>query len=257
MADNSRQLINPNEKLYFTIAAVICTLIYIALIVSLVGILYIVLGFLIWLFATGLMMGRIRGNAVKVSESQFPEIHKFALDISKRMNLHSMPDIYIQQEGGALNAFAAKCLRFNYIVLFADVVEIAYKAGVNDLAYIIAHELAHIKRNHLLWRIILAPALAIPLFGSAYSRACEYTCDRHGAHFVPDGAITGLIILSAGKRLYPKVDAMEFARQSFSEHGFWVWLSELFSTHPFLKKRVYANHRFLGGRGFSFSELTQ
>ncbi|HEX2998926.1 MAG TPA: M48 family metalloprotease, partial [Armatimonadota bacterium] len=79
-----------------------------------------------------------------------------------------------------------------------------------------------------------------PFLGSAYSRACEYTCDSIGAHLVPRGAVDGLLVLAAGKRLYDKVNVNQFAGQTVSERGFFVWLAEVFSTHPPLAARVRA-----------------
>ena len=100
--------------------------------------------------------------------------------------------------------------------------------------------LAHVARGHLKHRWLTAPGRFFPYLGAAYSRACEYTCDRLGAFCQPDGAITGLLALAAGKRLHGLVDVREFAAQAVSDHGFWVRRAELVSSHPLLTKRVAA-----------------
>jgi len=46
--------------------------------------------------------------------------------------------------------------------------------------------------------------------------------------------------LSAGKKLRHHVDASVYAAQVNTENSFWVWLAELFATHPNLPKRVDA-----------------
>lgn len=74
--------------------------------------------------------------------------------------------------------------------------------------------------------------------GSAYSRACEYTCDRVGNALEPDGSIDGLLVLAAGRDLYNQVDAAEYANQRSTERGFFVRFAEIVSTHPNLTKRV-------------------
>jgi Zn-dependent protease with chaperone function len=56
----------------------------------------------------------------------------------------------------------------------------------------------------------------------------------------PDGAVAGLLVLAAGKRIYHNVDPQEFIEQAEKERGFWVWLAEVLSTHPNLPKRVKA-----------------
>ena len=74
----------------------------------------------------------------------------------------------------------------------------------------------------------------------AYSRAREYTCDRFSAECGPVGAISGLLVLAAGRSLYRDVDASVFAQQVETETGFWVRRAEIASTHPRLPKRVAA-----------------
>jgi len=87
---------------------------------------------------------------------------------------------------------------------------------------------------------LIAPARFVPYLGPAYSRACEYTCDRVGAYCAPDGAIDGLLVLAAGSWLHRHVNAQEFAKQADSDRGFWIRRAELVSSHPRLPKRVAA-----------------
>ncbi|MFH0810017.1 MAG: M48 family metallopeptidase [Pseudomonadota bacterium] len=233
-------LVNSKERVYFRISLVISILVYLGLVVSVVGIAYIVLGLAAAVIAHGLLIGNLRGNGVRVSEKQFPELHRIASQLANQMELNPVPAIYVLQAGGVLNAFATKFFGRNFVVIYSDVLELAYTKGEAELAFVICHELAHIKRKHLTWRWLLLPSMLIPFLGKAYSRACEYTCDRFGAHYRPDGAVGGLLVLAAGKRLYRNVNAQEFGNQADTEHGFWVWFSEILSTHPNLPKRVNA-----------------
>lgn len=116
----------------------------------------------------------------------------------------------------------------------------AMRQGEGAVSFIVAHELGHVWRRHLRHRWLIAPARIIPYLGAAYSRACEYTCDRVGAFCRPDGAIDGLVALAAGVDVYGHVDVAEFAAQSTEDAGFWVRRAELMSTHPRLPKRVGA-----------------
>lgn len=144
------------------------------------------------------------------------------------------------QAGGLLNAFAARFLGRNFVVLFSDVLELAYAQGESAVAFVLAHELAHIKRRHLTWRAVLYPAMLVPFLGTAYMRACEYTCDRLAAYAEPAGAISGLLVLAAGKTLYGQVNVRAFDRQVDDDGGFWVRFAEMLSTHPNLPKRLRA-----------------
>jgi Zn-dependent protease with chaperone function len=110
--------------------------------------------------------------------------------------------------------------------------------GEAAVGFIVAHELAHHKRGHLKNRWLTWPGRLVPYLGFAYSRACEFTCDRFGARCQPDGAVAGLLALAAGKQLYKAIDPAEFAQQAIKENDFWVRRAEFMSTHPRLPKRV-------------------
>ncbi len=231
---------HPRETLYFVLCLGFSVLVYLAMVISLVGIPYLITLAAIGFVAQGVLVGSIQGNGVRVSESQFPEVHRLANDLAAKMGLTPTPAIYVQQSGGLLNAFATRFLGRNFVVIYSDVLELAYQQGEAALAFVIAHELAHIRRDHLKWRMLLAPGMFVPFLGTAYSRSCEYTCDRFGAYYRPDGALAGLLVLAAGKHLYRRVDAEVLSRQAEQEYGFWIWLAEIFQTHPNLPRRVSA-----------------
>lgn len=233
-------LVHRKERLYFGLSLVISILVYLALIVSIVGLIYLIIGAVIGLVAHGLFIGNIRGNGVRVSDRQFAEVYHIAQKICEDMGIDKVPKIYVLESGGLLNAFATRFLGRNFVVIYSDILEVAYKQGEEALAFVVAHELAHIKCKHLTRRWFLYPALLIPFLGSAYSRACEYTCDLMAAHYQPEGAVPGLLILAVGKNLYEKVNLEEFIIQAEEENDFWVWFAEILATHPYLPKRVRA-----------------
>jgi Zn-dependent protease with chaperone function len=234
-----KELINPKENIYFVISAFISILFYLVLVVSIVGIVYILILVLITWLAQGFLTAQIKANAVKISSKQFPDVYLAATKLAEKMEMKEMPDIYVMQAGGLLNAFATRFLSRDFVLIYSDVFELAYNAGGNALDFIICHELAHIGRRHIQNRWIVYPAFFIPFLGTAYSRACEYTCDNFGAHFVPKGCVEGLMMLSVGTKLYKDADVEEVVKQSM-EGGMFLWLYEITSTHPILTKRIRA-----------------
>jgi Zn-dependent protease with chaperone function len=126
-------------------------------------------------------------------------------------------------------------------VLFSDLVH-ACGNNVHALDFIIAHELGHLHRGHLNLRWLFAPALFIPFLGTAYSRACEYTCDRYGfqASDDPDLSLDGLCILAAGPQFAPAVNRRAFAAQDRDLNTAFMKLGEWFATHPPLALRLSA-----------------
>jgi len=213
---------------------------YVALCLTVVGFVYILMFAIFGFFAQGLMVAGFRGNGIKVSEQQFPEIYQLAYNLAEKMGINPMPDIYVFQSGGIINAFATKFMGRKFVILYSEIVEVAYEEGEDALAFVIAHELAHFKRRHVQLRWLVLPAFLIPFLGTAYSRACEYTCDSFGYYFHPEGAVAGILILAAGNKLYRRVNVEELHIQARNETGFFLWLYEHLSTHPNLSKRVDA-----------------
>jgi Zn-dependent protease with chaperone function len=240
-------LVYRREKLYFGVCAVVSIVIYAVLAAVIfsgtpaagIVVFYLVIIVVGVFIAHGLFVGQVRGNGVRVSRRQFPELMAMADDHSRRLNMET-PDIFILQAGGILNAFATRFLGRNFVILYSDVLALATQKGERAVSFVLAHELGHVKRKHMTRRALLYPAMVFPFLGSAYSRACEYTCDRFGNALVPEGSVDGLMVLAAGRDLYTQVNSTEYSNQRETETGFFVSFSEIISTHPNLPKRVAA-----------------
>jgi Zn-dependent protease with chaperone function len=235
-------LVHRKEELYFVLCLIVSILVYLTVFISIIGI-FIVIGlFVLGLFFHGLMIGHIRGNGIRLSQTQFAEVYERAEQISKEMGLAKCPDIFVLESGGILNAFATRFFGKNMIVLYSDIVDLIKEERYDELSFVIAHELAHIKRNHIIKQIFILPAKWVPFLSEAYSRACEYTCDRYAAYFTKNyqASINSLTVLAIGKTLYDRVNHQEYVKQLEAEKGFFVWLAEKLSTHPTLPKRIHA-----------------
>jgi Zn-dependent protease with chaperone function len=205
---------------------------------------YLVLIIVYVFFAKGLMIGHFRGNGVRVSEHQFPEIHSIYVQQLQKLGIRAAPSLYCVQSNGVLNAFATRMAFRNYVVLYSEVLGAAFEHGESAVAYILAHELGHVKRLHLLKsKFIFFSFLLFPL-RLAYSRSCEYTCDGIAKTMAPGGEVDGLLMLAAGRRLASRINVPEYLEKAGSEKGFWVWFAEFMSTHPNLPKRI---RRMRGG----------
>ncbi|GHT23458.1 hypothetical protein FACS189430_06750 [Bacteroidia bacterium] len=193
---------------------------------------------LLHVIRTGWFTGMIKSNSVKISDKQMPEIYSIITDLSRRLQLKHIPDVYLLEAGGSLNAFATKFMGHNYVVIFSDLLEAFYDNDNDAVEFVIAHELGHIKRNHLLKRLLLAPSIIIPFLSSAYNRGCEITCDNIGNYFNHKGAVNGLKMLAGGKALHRKINTEEYMAQAYKDAGFWRWLVEIMSSHPSLYHRL-------------------
>jgi len=237
-------VVHPPERSLFAASLLASVGVYVGLAVLAPEVLLYVTGFAaLGLCLLGWSIGQVRANGVRVSEVQLPEVHRIAVELAHELGLSRLPAIYVVQAGGALNAFAASFVRRDFVVLYSDVADLATEGREAELAFVIAHELTHIRRRHPRWSWALTGSHLIPFLSSAYSRACEHTCDLTAAALRPDGAPGGLLVLAAGKRLARRVDPLVFADQRRTENGFWLALVEVTSSHPSLPTRVAALER--------------
>lgn len=236
------RLVSPKERRLFLAGAILSGLAWLVVVVSLVGILYAALGALFFLVAHALFLAHVRMNGVRVDERQLPELHARVKAAAGRLGLAALPEIYVLNGAGLLNAFATKLLSRRYIVLLSDLVD--HCEDPRQLDFVVGHELGHHAAGHLAWNLFLLPYRLVPWLGAAYSRACEYTCDRCGLSVAEDleQSMRGLVVLAAGGRIAARVDLAAFASQRAEAGGFWATVLELTSSHPFVSKRVAALH---------------
>ncbi|PCI32116.1 MAG: peptidase M48 [Flavobacteriaceae bacterium] len=227
--------VDKKEKTYFILLVIVSVLLLVPMLVLLPILLPLALVILI---GQGVLIGYVKGNGVRVSEHQFPEIYKVIVKQSEQLELKKIPNVYILESGGVLNAFATSFLGFNYVVLYSDLVTVSYEKGRDVVEFVIGHELGHIKRNHINKKLWTFPAQFVPFLAQAYSRACENTCDNIGYSLNQKGAEQGILVLAAGPKLAKKMNAEVFYKQQYTETGFWFWFSEKLAYHPHLSKRV-------------------
>lgn len=197
--------------------------------------------------AHGFFIGLIKGASVKLNEQQYPEVYKIVKEQASKFDLNETPEVYVLY--GNFNAFVTQFARKKYLVLQSEVLETAARGDFEVLKFVIGHELAHIKRQHLSQEKWLIPSLIVPFLRLAHSRGCEYTCDRAGYHFSAKGALEGILILAAGKEIYTKLNITQYIEDSNEEKSFWVWFSEKFLSHPHTFKRMIAIKNY-GERGY-------
>lgn len=243
----NRSAIQSNrETIYFVISLLFSLLIYALAIVSIVGIGFALILFALMLVTNAMMLGSIRGNGVRIHDRQFPDVYERVAALSKEMELKRVPDVFVVQSEGALNAFATRFFGRDMVVLYSEVFELAREKGQDELDFIIAHELAHVKRRHVWKNILILPAGFIPFLSQAYSRSCEYTCDRHAAYTIQNAAAAkrALTMLGIGKGMYTEVNEDAYREQISTESNAIVWMSEILSSHPRLPKRIQAIQQF-------------
>ena len=235
------ELVYPGERTLSGITLIVGLILWIVLIVGTFGValIFLLLGFIAYLFAHSALIAHIRGNGVELSEGQLPELYAQFSQCCDRLRMETRPRAYVMNGNGTLNAFATKFLGSPYVVLLSSVVD-AMAENPDGVRFYMGHELGHLRMRHMSGRIWRWPALWIPLLGPAYSRAKESTLRsprRWPAAQVPFNSARALAALSAGARSWKDVDVDTYVRQAHEPPGFWMSFHELISAYPWLSKR--------------------
>ena len=248
-----KDLRTPRERTLFVIAAAISAAVWLALLISIVGIASGIIVALLALVVHRLLMAHVIGNGVRVGPRQLPDLMRRIEAAAHKLGLDRAPETYVLQAGGLLSAFAARLSSRGFIIISSDLLEASDAEGdgsgrVNELDFVIGHELGHLAAGHLARRFFLLPARLVPLLGAAYSRACQYTADRCGHAVVGDLTVSSraLAILAAGPRTARRMDLDAFIDQRRETGRFWMAVYELNASHAFLSNRLAALRSWQG-----------
>jgi Zn-dependent protease with chaperone function len=187
----------------------------------------------------------IRGTAVQLSRTQFPDLYASVDDFAATLRVTPTPSVFLGNGNGTLNAFAAQSgWTNNYIVLSNELFANLRNDNREGTRFILGHEIAHIRLHHVaLWyNLVLCYSQLIPILGPTLSRLREYSCDRNGAALEPKGDL-GLILLAAGRYAADNVQVDELVDQGRDLDGFWVAISQLPRSHPWTVRRIWRLHQ--------------
>ncbi len=236
-------LLYKHERPLFLILLAISLLVWLALLAGTKGIVlvYVIAFVIFYVLAQSAFISYLKGTGVEISADQFPDIHEKVAACCSKLGVEKVPSAYLIHMGGVFNALATRFLGKSFIVLYSDIVD-ALEDHPDALNFYIGHEIGHLKRKHLMWGPVLAPAAFLPIIGTAYSRAREYTCDRHGLAVCsnPASAQLGMAALAAGGRRWRSMNSERYISQTKHSSGFWMSLHELISDYPWLTKRLAA-----------------
>ncbi|MEM7001326.1 MAG: M48 family metalloprotease [Pseudomonadota bacterium] len=233
-------LVYPNERTLFRIGLTLSVIFWAVLIIGSIGIVLIYIGlFAIFaILAQSSFITHIKGNGIKVTEAQYPDLHRQLLDCCNEVGVSDVPEMYLLRTD-FFNALATRFLRRHYVVLFTDVVD-ALAVRPEAVKFYIGHELGHIHRNHIRWGWVLAPVSWLPVFGSALRRAEEYTCDRYGNACCAseEDAVAAMATIVAGDTRWESINVEAYLQQVQTTGGFFMSFNELTGEYPWLCKRM-------------------
>jgi Zn-dependent protease with chaperone function len=210
-----------------------------------------------------LLRVQLTGSHLRVNADNFPEVHEKVVAACDIIDLPMMPDVYIAA-GAEINAFTAGVERA-LIVLNSSTIDML---SDDELFFVIAHELGHIKSGHVLYyqiaeflpvvgEIVGAATFGIgELLGAGlqmallnWKRMSEFTADRAGLLACQDAnaAITAMMkIAGLPRKCYASINPEDFIAQARefkaldAEKLNWFakWLSAMGQTHPWTVMRA-------------------
>ena len=163
-----------------------------------------------------------RGSAVRLSPRQFPDIYAVKDDFARRLNLPRDPEIYLMSGNGALNAFAASTFGYDFVVIHSELFSNTYERNKDALAFIVGHELGHLRLGHTRLWYQLSTAYVDRVLCSGVSLSREFSCDRHGAYLAPRGE--GISVARCRAIRLQEVDVRELLEQAQRFQGSGRWL---------------------------------
>lgn len=182
-------------------------------------------------------------NSVRITEKNFKEVYDLIEEYSRRLGIKT-PKAYVVQQSGVLNAFATFIFLRQWICIHAELFEVAYREhkDMDALAFVIAHELAHIYYGHATLHYVMPILFAqcIPPFRAIASRTREYSCDRLAQRLVGKDGLDAMLALVVDRHLYKMVDKQDYIEEMRERKGFFLWIVNMFADHPIMNKRILA-----------------
>ncbi|MEL5445188.1 M48 family metallopeptidase [Serratia ureilytica] len=188
------------------------------------------------------LAAQAKSNALRIGPAQFPKLFALYQDIGRRLELKTLPKLYLTNGNGVVNAFALECnRRQRYVVIHAEIAMLMPTAP-EIVEFVLAHELAHHKLRHVsLWRLaigVVPQSLVLP--GLATTRAQEYSADRVALAVCPNYANT-VRLLAVGPWMQHGVNPQAWLEQCEEENKeLFVRISNLLSDHAVMVKRFKA-----------------
>ncbi len=206
---------------------------------------------------------------VKVTPKQFPRVHELFRESCSILDIQEMPEIFISTVY-IPNAFTFGMEKYS-VIMTSGVLDLLTE---EELLFVIAHELSHIKCNHMMYKTLLylLSYVGVEIFGilfkvaaitffpiemalRSWERKAEFSCDRGGLLVVqnPQIAHTAMAKLSGfSKSLNTQISIDEILKQADElrdmDEQLFVRVMKMYHTafrsHPFPIIRIKELHNW-------------
>ncbi|GAA2821070.1 M48 family metallopeptidase [Crossiella cryophila] len=171
-------------------------------------------------------------TSIKVSETQYPELHRLRVECATALDLEQVPDLFITRDPHP-NSYAMG-MDEPFIVITTGLVELLDEEG---LRFVLGHEMGHILSGHVLYYTILRRLIglaagmswmpvgywglrAIILALQDWHRRSQLSADRAGLLCVQDPAVALRVhMILSGVTDPSKIDTAEYLKQAADYDG--------------------------------------
>lgn len=182
-------------------------------------------------------LSMLRGFAVMLTEKQQPDLYSRLHKVCARLDIETPPTAYVCGHNQLLKS--VHVFGKDHLALDGDIIS-ALTERQGAIEFHMGQQLAKLRDPYNPWYFLLAPALVLPLLGSAWRRAQIYQYDRAGlsACKTKVDAALGLAVEVTRSDRWKSVNIPEFAKQSQDAALFWMSANELVSAEPWPSKRM-------------------
>ncbi len=206
-----------------------------------------ILFFILMIFISWKKYGSLKANSLQINQEQYPEVYKIFVDMAQEIWLKKIPELYLVNLTMGVNPYTNCVIGYrNFSIISADILEKCLKNNnMENLKFILAHELGHIKYNHVTWWYnFLTFWLNFPVIKyflwSPLSRAREYSCDNLAKNLSKNTDGKPLMMLWPSKHAYEDIDMEKYMSEHFEKKNIWVWIANFFQAQWALARRVAA-----------------
>lgn len=210
------------------------------------------------------------GGAARVSEGQFPQVHRLVVEAGRVLDLSPLPEVFVRL--GTSPEASTVGVERPFILLSSAALDFWSE---DELLSVIGHEMGHILSGHAIYKTLLmlvlkaqsflgdgflsAAALAALTSGlREWDRKSELSADRAGLLAVQDPqAVYRALMKTAGGPRASEMDLNEFFRQAQEYDAASEGLDSLLKlldvigdSHPFPSVRMVALQEWERGGGY-------
>lgn len=196
------------------------------------------------------LSGQLSGDAVRISSTQLPGVYNIVAEVAGLMGV-AVPHVYIKQDP-VLNAYTHGVGNQAFLAITHSLLD---QLDGDELRFVIAHEVGHIKSQHVLYMTMASYLLdeaaerpnqdATPLLLGLleWQREAEVTADRAGLLVCGDvraASIALLTLVVGSRKIAAQMDVREFVenQELAIEYNPLARRMELGRTHPFMPRRL-------------------